>query len=138
MTTTKKLTFAPVYGINAKAHRRENNFLNEFCLISFEKGEFKEVATLRVYGTNAKNYVCLWISGEFKGYEGYVSASGSGSAGGYGYHRPSAAAADAFKSAGVDLPFDISGRGDSAINDALNALAKHLKLKNYTIHYAHA
>jgi hypothetical protein len=138
MTTTKKLAFNPVYGINAKAHRRENNFLNEFCLISFEKGEFKEVATLRVYGTNAKNYACLWIGGEFKGYAGYISASGSGSAGGYGYHRPSAAAADAFKSAGVGLPFDISGRGESAINDALNALAKHLKLKNYTIHYAHA
>jgi len=138
MTTTKKIEFAPINNINARAHRKENNFLNEFCLISFDKGEFTTPVTLRIYGTNAMNYACLWIGGNFAGFEGYLSASGSGSAGGYGYHRPSAAAAIAFEKAGVKLPFSIDGRGESAIEDALKALAKHLKIKKFYIHRAHA
>jgi hypothetical protein len=139
MTTTKKIEFAPVHNINARAHRKENNFLNEFCLISLEKGDFETPVTLRIYGTNSKNSACIWIGGIFAGFDGYyISASGSGSAGGYGYHRPSAAAAKAFESAGVKLPFSIDGRGDSAIVDALTALAKHLKIKKFYIHKAHA
>ena len=58
----------------------------------------------------------LWVHG--KNY-----ASGSGYAGGYGYHKPSAAVGNAIESAGFGLEFNISGGGESALVDALKAVA---------------
>lgn len=48
---------------------------------------------------------------------------GYGTAGGGGYHKPSAAAYAAFRSAGITFADEISGRGNSAIVAALNAAA---------------
>ena len=48
--------------------------------------------------------------------------SGKGRANGYGYHKSSAAVADAIESAGIKLNSDISGMGDEAIKDALAAI----------------
>lgn len=47
----------------------------------------------------------------------------SGVAKGYGYHKPSAALADACCKAGIELSEDISGRGDDAMEQALRAIA---------------
>ena len=49
---------------------------------------------------------------------------GSGSAGGYGYHRASAAAGEAITNAGFKLSESINGAGDTAIEDALCAIAQ--------------
>ena len=49
--------------------------------------------------------------------------SGRGSAGGWGYHKESAALASALRSAGVRLARSIGGVGDSAISGALHAVA---------------
>lgn len=116
-------------GINAKAHRRENAFMEQYSIID---SDFNEVLTLRIYGTNAKNYACVWTS------EKTNWSNGSGSAGGYGYHRPSAAAEEALKKAGFDFS-PISGRGDSAIKECLENVAKDVfKLKKYIVHRAHS
>lgn len=120
-------------GINAKAHRKENNFQEEYNIVSFEGGEFKQPVTLRIYGTAAKNYACVWCNDERLNY-----STGSGSAGGYGYHRPSAAADEALRKAGFS--FDpIDGRGTSAIFTILQSIAKDvLKLDQFTIIHSHA
>ena len=120
------------YGLNI-SHRKENHFMEQYSLIHLHQGEFKEAACLRIYGTQAMNYACLWIHAKEEYY-----GSGSGSAGGYGYHRPSQAAMYAFNAAGIYLKEDISGRGDSAIEDAIRALASKLKIKKYFIHKSHA
>lgn len=79
-----------------------------------------EIATLRIYMGRSRNasrvYASLWVHG--KG----VHCAGSGWAGGYGYHKPSAAAAAAFADAGICLDEGIAGRGDSAITSALHAV----------------
>lgn len=129
----KVTKFIPQDGIRAKAHRKENHFMEEYAAIVFTKGEFKTPVTLRIYGTNAMNYACLWVHHP----DNYCS--GSGSAGGYGYHRPSAAAQEAITAAGIQLDERIDGRGDSATHDAVLAIAKKLypRSKVY-IHKAHA
>lgn len=126
----KVLEFNPVQAVDFK-HRKENKFTESYILVAFDGGEFKEVIDLRVYNTDSRNYVCVWIrhNGKF--------ASGSGWAQGYGYHRPSAAAAEALLKAGVKLDTSISGVGDSAVRDALTAIAVYLGYKNYHIVKAH-
>jgi hypothetical protein len=50
--------------------------------------------------------------------------SGRGSAGGAGYHKGSAAFAEALDSAGITLSRDIHGAGDSEVEDAMAAIAE--------------
>ena len=52
------------------------------------------------------------------------TTSGKGRANGYGYHKLSAAIADAIESAGIKLNSDISGVGDNAVCDALAAIGR--------------
>jgi hypothetical protein len=136
----KKLKFTPKEGIQASKHRKENHFLYSYKLVAVYKGGLVEIADLRIYGTNAMNYACFWFLGN-RGTEKHqktARASGSGSAGGYGYHRPSAAADEAFRSAGLSLGVDISGRGDSALESALLSLGAFLGYKKCHVLKAHA
>lgn len=78
---------------------------------------------LRTY-MNAKipsgsNHAAVWVRTKDGRY-----TSGTGTAGGYGYHRPSAAAQFAFDAAGVKLAQRIDGVGDDAIKEAVRAVAK--------------
>lgn len=107
-------------GINAKAHRKENNFQAEYLGIAVVDGAIKVAVNLRIYGTQAKNYCCLWYN------NGDKWGSGSGSAGGYGYHRPSSAADSALLSAGVVLDESIDSRGDTAMREAVKLLVEQL------------
>jgi hypothetical protein len=65
------------------------------------KGEIKELVTVRWYmgGSSSAStvYCCLWVHGK----EYWIS--GKGQAGGYGYHKSSAALQDAITSAGINL-----------------------------------
>ena len=106
--TDKTAKFNPNY-------RKENHFYKQFTAVVFTENKFREAATLRVYATNAKTYACFWG----------VRTSGTGAAGGYGYHRASAAAGEAIRNAGYVLTEEIDGRGDSEIRAALVAIAAH-------------
>lgn len=63
-------------------------------------------------------HASIWVHGR-----GGHSYAGAGRAGGYGYHKPSAAIGDAIRSAGIKLTKDIHGVGETAIRDALKAIA---------------
>jgi len=98
-----------------------------------------QLADLRLYTGRSRAsstvYSALWIQGE-------KWTTGKGSAGGYGYHKFSQAAADAIASAGVQLfgvthnygnapvdfdkACDIGGVGDEAIHRALAAIGQAL------------
>ena len=63
-------------------------------------------------------YCSVWLHAP-----GEPHGSGHGKASGYGYHKESAAFAEAIKSAGVTLSEDIAGCGSRAIEEALEAIA---------------
>lgn len=133
MITENKITaFKAQSTIDAKRHRLENKFLEEYALLYTHNGQIKEALILRIYGTPAKNTACLWVNLHEKN----IHASGSFSATGYGYHRPSEAAHVAFKNAGFEFEKSIAGRGESAIRDLIYAVAIHFELNNPYIHEA--
>ena len=91
----------------------------------------KEIITVRCYMGRSANastvYASVWIN------TSDVHTSGKGKAGGYGYHKESAAIAEAMESAGVSLDTDISGVGDGAIKEALSAIANALGFERVLI-----
>lgn len=118
-------SFRPKQGINAKAHRKENHFDGSYMVVDMTTGNIK--IDLRLYSTQNTDYACVWI------FQGEL-ANGSGKAGGWGYHRASAAVWDAFNSAGIRFS-DLSGSG--MIEEALSILATELGLTNFKIFHAH-
>jgi hypothetical protein len=136
--TTQKAT----YNASAKtkftsSHRKENKcYLTVYQILVRDssdcRGRMHTPVELRLYGTGNTNTACLWIN------HGEIHTQGSGRAGGYGYHRPSAAAAEAISNAGFSLSRSIGGVGDSAIEEALIAIAEAIGVKDYGLTVAHA
>ena len=129
MNTITVTAFTPKEGFKV-SHRREKQWMQELAIIDLDAGA--TCAILRVYGASSGggNTACLWVNDE------NTHCRGSGHAGGWGYHRTSAAAQEAIENAGFTLSHDIGGRGDSAIEDALRAIAAHLGVKRLMIHKA--
>ena len=116
MKATIKLTGNE--SINAN-HRKDDKFSQEidgFVLLPDNK--IKNAVCLRFYETQSRTYACLWGFGNNEQYP-----AGSGWAGGYGYHKGSAAADTAFRAAHVTLSEPIDGRGYEAVQEAVEALA---------------
>lgn len=107
------------HGFN-RNHRKENNFQEEYLGLAIVDGKIKEAVNCRIYGTQSRNYCCIWFN------NGDKWAAGSDYAGGYGYHRPSAAVQGALNAAGVTGFSPIDGRGDSAIELVILQLTKML------------
>lgn len=105
------------------SHRKEGKcWFRGYKVIDLEEEGYKNTARTvvdaRVYGTGTQNTACLWVFTES------VNASGSGKAGGYGYHRQSAALGVAIENAGFSLSSRIDGVGDEAMREALLAIAR--------------
>jgi hypothetical protein len=119
-----------------RSHRKENHFYKEYLVIT---PNLQQIISCRMYGTGAMNYCCIWVRVIPQG-EQYAThtISGTGKAGGYGYHRESAAAHDAITAAGYILSESISGVGESAIERALVAIATFHGYDNVKIFSSHA
>lgn len=121
------------------SHRKEGKcFFSSYAIIEMSRERYgchKRLVNasieLRLYGTGNQNFACLWVHSE------PVHTQGSGRAGGYGYHRPSAAAQEAIYNAGFELSDSISGVGDSAIEEALVAVAESLGLSDFILVRSH-
>lgn len=115
-------------------------------VVRLPSGDMREVITVSCYmGRSASASVVhavLWVrcaDGEW--------TSGSGSAGGYGYHKESAAIADAIKSAGIDLRdlendrkdhwFDFGGTGTSYYPQVLEAIVRAAGYRGHTLLVSH-
>lgn len=94
---------------------------------AYDGSGLRDAITIKVYKSarGSMVYASAWIAFTDKRTGASVYASGSGSAGGYGYCKASAACADALASAGVKLSQSISGVGERAVEDALRAICKH-------------
>lgn len=112
--------------------RKENApYFDQYVILvpsKYGKNDSHAVVDLRIYGTGARQYACIWVHDS--SHSG-ISTSGTGWAGGYGYHRPSAAASEAITNAGFTLSESISGVGDSAIEQAVKAIADSLGYTEY-------
>lgn len=125
---------------NAKNMGNNRETIDTKNVVVMHKGELKTPISARWYMGRSSNasvvYCNLWVHGE----NFYVS--GSGSAGGYGYHKVSAAFDDALSSAGIELYGTshsrfgeiedlskrcyVGGVGDSAVDTALKAITQAL------------
>ena len=106
-------------------HRKERHFYRSYTACAIIDGKIIELVDLRLYATNSRHYACVWIK------EKAAHSSGTGFSSGYGYHRASAAAGIALEQAGVKLSESISGRGETAIENALKAIVEYLTENNY-------
>lgn len=91
------------------------------------------LAELRIYHRPDRErvYACFWLLCE-------NWTSGSGYAGGYGYHKGSGAASEAIENAGIKLDAPIAGRGDEAIKAAMEEIARDIcKSTNFFIYRTH-
>ena len=134
-----KATFNPSAKTKFSASCRKENSVHFESFNVLVKSKYSEndshaVVELRIYGTGSRNYACLWVHDSSNS---GISTSGTGWAGGYGYHRPSAAAYEAITNAGFTLSEHISGVGDSAIESAVKAIAEHLGYTDYLFFKAH-
>ena len=103
-------------GINI-AYRDKQTAHAHAAIVKDKAGRMLELIKVEFYGTGSTSYCNLWIK------HADDWRTGSGKAGGYGYHKPSAALAEAIADAGIKLD-DISGRGDGAMAEALEAITK--------------
>jgi hypothetical protein len=120
-------------GRSISHYRRESSFRREFALIDL--GEARDALIARFYGRGSVAYCVVWILGYNYG---LPSARGYGKAGGWGYHKDSAALQEALASAGVTLGYDIDGHGDEAMHRAIKAIGDHMGIKRSLVHLAHA
>ena len=86
------------------SNRKENHFFMQYTLL--DRKSCTVYGELRFYATQSRHYACFWLYGRERG-----CLAGGGYAGGYGYHRGSAAAWAA-----------ISGVGWEAVREALEAI----------------
>ena len=113
---------------NGKNYGHKKELISTYNVVT---DTLKEIITVRCYmGRSASAsvvYASLWITAP--DYHG----SGTGKAGGYGYHKVSAAISEAILSAGIELSKDISGVGNGAIHEALGAIASALGFSHVLI-----
>lgn len=125
-----KVTYSPTAKTKfTTRHRLESKcFFRSMQVIDLDylpdkNGAIHAPIDARFYGTGKTNSAALWIHREG------IHASGSGIAGGYGYHRPSAALQKAIENAGFTLSEEIAGVGESAMREALLAIASEIGIK---------
>ena len=137
-TLTMKAIFNGNNDSNARNYSGEKERTSSYVVVGKRKGKLSSVVEARFYMGRSSGssvvYCSLWVQGD-------NHCSGTGKAGGYGYHKESAALADAIKSAGITLygsnyahwgdqkpsyktQSRISGCGESSMAMALMAIAR--------------
>lgn len=137
MTNKIRAVFSDKPAENARTS--DTPMVSVWSLVVKHKGELREAVTVRTYYTSRGTGMqpvraCIWV----RGAEGY--RSGRGSAGGCGYHKESAAIADAVSNAGITLygnpyardpnpadakkPLHFGGTGSSAYREIFEAIAR--------------
>lgn len=122
---------------NAVNYGGNKETVTRLCVVGKKNGALCSIVEASFYMGRSRDaskvYCALWVSGD-------TYCSGRGKAGGYGYHKESAALADAIRSAGIELtganyarhegrvnykkPAYISGCGHDSMLMALKAIAR--------------
>ena len=114
-------------------------FAHQFeCILFSEKGA-ESLLTVRLY-TDKKGgnvYALLWVKCWNTDENDVDYRRGYGRAGGYGYHKGSAAIEEALDAAGIKLSEHVGGRGWEACKDAFTAICEDYVSKKYGKDYPH-
>lgn len=132
--------------LNGRNYSGEKELVSVYSLMAIDaNGDLEEIVDCRCWMGRSRNasvvYAAIWIHGNGR------FLAGHGKAGGYGYHKESAAIDEAITSAGISLfgsPYNapdgdpsrkasIAGVGDSAIHSALAAIGAALGYEKMSI-----
>ena len=119
-------------GIRLSHREREekNGLARGYKAVYMDAGKLVDLVDLRIAFTSSGTpYACVWCyqPGEFaKNDMGGGWNSGSGTAGGYGYHKGSAAVESAFRAAGIKFNSEVGGCGWERVKDAVQAAGEML------------
>jgi hypothetical protein len=126
MNDNMKATLETQNPDNGYNYGGEKETVNAYSLIAQDKQGMREAIVLRTYMGRSRSaqrvYASVWAFGPFG--SGIYTAGHGRDHGGGGYHKASAAAHEAIRSAGFNLSHPIDGRGTSAMEDAMRAMAR--------------
>lgn len=130
-TENKVMSFVPVQDMPcAYRDREEKHFYTGYKVVTIVNDEMIELIDARLGTTENCHYAVIWLNC-FYSNEDFACengrACGAGKAGGWGYHRESAALAAAFSRAGMKFNISCSGMGESAMRDCLICAGEYLK-----------
>lgn len=115
------IKFGPKEKMNMTIRQRQEKYIYKgYKAICIDGGEMRELVDLRIGATNDVCYASVWVKVPD------CWACGTGKAGGYGYHKGSAAAAEAFYNAGMQFDEEVPGAGNGAILDAVQAAGERV------------
>lgn len=111
-------------GVNNARNRSDTHETTaRIVLVAWDGSALAQVVDARWYMGRSRSasvvYCSVWVRRR-----GGATVSGSGCAGGGGYHKPSAAFQDAAGDAGITLSVEVGGVGDSAVCEAMLAIAE--------------
>ncbi len=127
----KIVSFVPSQDMpRAYRDREEKHFYNGYKVVTIVNGEMVELVDARLGATDNCHYASVWLNVRYcdnNYYNNYGSARGAGKAGGWGYHKASAALESALRRAGMRFSIGCNGMGESAMRECLLAAGEYLK-----------
>lgn len=127
----KVMSFVPAQDMPASYRERQaKHFYNGYKVVTIVNGEMVELVDARLGATDNCHYASVWLNVRYYDnnyYNNYGSARGAGKAGGWGYHRASAALESALRRAGMSFSVGCNGMGESAMRECLLAAGEYLK-----------
>lgn len=118
-------------------HQYKNGLAHGYKAVALIDNALVDLVDLRVsYTSRGTAYACVWLYQPVNLDAGIPASgwsNGSGSAGGYGYDKGSAAADTAIRAAGVQLSESINGRGAAAVREAVQAVGEALAAGSWPV-----
>ena len=117
--------------------RQEKHFYHGYKVVTIVDDKMETLVDARLGGTDSCVYASVWLETKYVNEEFYAEfgdARASAKAGGYGYHRASAALESALHRAGMRFTIGCSGMGESMMKDCLLAAGECLKPTNAKIY----
>lgn len=137
----KVISFVPSQDMpTTYRERQEKHFYNGYKVVTIVNDEMVELVDARLGATDNCHYASVWLETryiDYNYYNQYGDARASGKAGGWGYHRASAALEAAFSRAGMRFDIGCSGMGESMMQDCLLAAGEYLKPDGAKIYLVH-
>ena len=134
----KVVSFVPAQDMPASyRERQQKHFYNGCKVVTIVNDQMETLVDARFGGTVNCHYVSVWLNTKYANkefYNEYGNARGAGKAGGYGYHRASAALESAFSRAGMRFSVGCNAMGESMMRDCLLAAGEYLKPENAKVY----
>lgn len=127
----KVASFVPAQDMPASyRERQEKYFYTGYKVVTIVNNNLETLVDARIGATESCCYVSVWLETKYtdeKFYNEFGDARASAKAGGWGYHRASAALESALRRAGMHFDIGCSGQGESMMQDCLLAAGEYLK-----------